>query len=39
VGICRRDHISSEEIRKKLLAACVVDDIQSYQIEWGVDVD
>jgi hypothetical protein len=33
VGICRWDHISSEEIREKLLTTCVVDDIQSYQIE------
>jgi hypothetical protein len=39
LGICRRDHIRTEEIRKLLCAACVVNEILSYQIEWSVHVD
>jgi hypothetical protein len=39
IGVTRRDRISNEEIRNRLKTTNIVNDIQSYQLNWKQHVD
>jgi hypothetical protein len=39
IGVTRRDRLSNEEIRNRLKTMNVVNDIQSYQLNWKQHVD
>jgi hypothetical protein len=39
IGVTRRDRLSNEEIRNRLKTTNIVNDIQSYQLNWKQRVD
>jgi hypothetical protein len=39
IGVTERNRLSNEEIRNRLKATNIVNDIQSYQLNWKHHVD